>query len=209
VSTVLIADDHPIFRRGLRAVIEADPLLEVTAEASGGREALELLRGRKAHLAVLDIEMPDLDGLEVLAQSRTWPDPPAVVMLTMHDEYLERAFGLGALGYLLKENAADEVVTCLHAVARGERFISAGLGWRARPDGGVERLGALAALSPSERRVLKLLAELRSAAEIAKILSISPRTVQNHCAHMCTKLELRGPKALLKFALEHQAELAK
>jgi DNA-binding NarL/FixJ family response regulator len=207
VIPVLIADDHPIFRRGLRAVIDADPHLRVIAEAGGGRQALELLRAGRARVAVLDISMPDLDGLTVLEQSRTWPRPPRVALLTMHDDYVERAFALGALGYLLKENAEDEVVACLHAVDRGDRFIGAGIGWRPRPGGGVERGGALAALSPGERRVLRLLAELRTTRDIAGLLCISPRTVQNHRAHMCVKLELRGPKALLRFALEHRDEL--
>lgn len=207
ITPVLIADDHPIFRRGLAALIGSDPSFTVTAETGDGLEALELLRRLGAGIAVLDLSMPRLDGLDVLAQSRTWPSPPPIVLLTVHDGYVARALELGAAAYLLKEHAEDQVLRCLRAVCDGNRYVGEGMGWRVGPRGEIARSSALDVLSPSERRVLKLHIELHTAAEIARILGVSPRTVQNHCAHMCEKLGLRGPRALLRFGLDHAGEL--
>jgi DNA-binding NarL/FixJ family response regulator len=118
-NTVLIADDQPVFRRGLREVVDGEPGMIVVAEAGDGGEALELMRGLRPHIAVLDVSMPGLDGLDVLAQSRAWATPPRVVLLTEHDHYAHRARELGALGYLRKEDAEDELGACLRSVARG------------------------------------------------------------------------------------------
>jgi len=201
--SVVIADDHPIFRRGLREVVERDGAFRVVGEAGDGQQALALIRAERPELVLLDISMPELDGLDVLAQLHGWPDPPAAILLTMHDGYLERALELGALGYLLKENAEEEVLACLHDAARGLPHVGAGVPRRAAPAPD----GPLALLTATERRILKLLAGLKTSREIGALLSISHRTVQNHCANMTTKLGLRGAKALLRFGLDHLAEL--
>ncbi len=204
-DSVLIADDHPIFRHGLREVIQDDGRFRVVAEAEDGQHALRLLRVHKPAIAILDISMPQADGLDVLAQVMRWPDAPRVIMLTMYDDlgYLRSAVELGAFGYLLKENAEQEVVRCLLRVRRGRRYLGTGL-----PDqdaGNDERpaTSPIEQLSPAERRVLHLLAEYKSSREIADLLSISPKTVENHRANMVRKLGLRGANALLRFALEH------
>jgi DNA-binding NarL/FixJ family response regulator len=204
---VLIADDHPIFRRGLRDLVAGHAGFEVVAEVGTGLEALAALRSLRPAIAILDISMPGLDGLEVLAQSRTWPAPPAVVLLTMHDEYAERALAAGAAGYVLKENAEQDILACLEAVAAGRRFVSAGIQGRSTAAGTIEATSALASLTATERRVLRLLSRFKTSREIASVLCVSPRTVQNHRANMCAKLALKGPKALLQFALDHAAEL--
>ncbi len=198
LATVVIADDHPIFRRGLREAVEAGGF-QVVAEAGDGLTALAALRKLRPALAVLDVSMPSVDGLDVLAQTRTWPDPPGVVLLTMHDKYVDRALELGARGYLLKENAEDELVACLREVARGGSYLGQGV----TPRGAVPA-GPLAALTPTERRILKLLGDLKTSKQIGELMCISHRTVQNHCANMSAKLGLRGSKALLRFALAHR-----
>lgn len=202
-TTVVIADDHPIFRRGLREAIDSDGGFQVVAETSDGLATLAALRKHRPGLAVLDISMPSIDGLDVLAQTRTWPDPPAIVLLTMHDKYIDRALELGARGYLLKENAEEELVACLHAVARGGTYLGQGV----TPRGAPAATGPLAALTPTERRILKLLGDLKTSKQIGEIMCISHRTVQNHCANMSAKLGLRGSKALLRFALTHRGDV--
>lgn len=206
-TTVLIADDHPIFRRGLQQVIDEHPEFRVVAEVSDGTQALDGLRRHRPDLAVLDISMPELDGIEVLTQSQTWPDPPRVVLMTMYDDYVDRAMHLGARGYLLKERATDELIECLRRVRAGERFTSEGIDWQPGDDAGGATATELAALTATERRVLRLLADFKTSREIGEIMCVSHRTVQNHRANMCNKLGLKGSKALLQFALDHQGQL--
>jgi len=201
---VLIADDHPLFRQGLRAALERRPDVVVVAEAGDGREAIALVREHAPDVAILDLSMPELDGLEVLAQAATWPSAPAFVVLTMHDAYASRALELGALGYVLKEDAAAEIVTCVERVVRGQRFVSPALAGATPTEVAPP---ALEELSAAERRVLRLVSQHKTSREIAEILHLSPRTVQNHRANMCRKLGLEGSQALLKFALEHQDAL--
>jgi len=206
-ETVVIADDHPIFRRGLREVIKDHGRFELVAEAADGHQALRVLREYRPRLAVLDIGMPGIDGLDVLAQAVRWPDAARFVMLTLFDDpgYCRRARELGALGYLLKENAERDLIRCLLEVAHGRAFVSDDLLDGTDQDGRLE--DPLGALSAAERRVLRLVAEYKSSREIAEVLSISPRTVENHRANMAQKLELKGPNALLRFAHEHRDAL--
>jgi len=138
-------------------------------------------------------------------QSRTWADPPAIVMLTMYDDYADRAMAAGARGYLLKENAEQQLIACLDAVAGGERYVSPGIDWR--PDTQIVATGPIAALTQTERRVLRLLSGFKTSREIAEILCVSHRTVQNHRANMCAKLHLAGSKALLQFAIANKDAL--
>jgi DNA-binding NarL/FixJ family response regulator len=205
--SVLIADDHPIFRRGLRDLVGGHGRFEVVAEADNGLSALAALRSLRPAIGIVDVSMPGLDGLEVLAQTRTWPDPPAIVLLTLHDELAQRALDGGAAGYVLKENAEEEILDCLAAVCAGRRFVSRSIPSQRVAGGGVEAISALAELTATERRILRLLAQFKTSREIAEVLCVSPRTVQNHRAHMCTKLGLQGSKALLQFALAHVGEL--
>jgi DNA-binding NarL/FixJ family response regulator len=203
--SVLIADDHPIFRRGLRDIIEETERFRVVGEVSDGVEALNAIREHRPMVALLDIAMPKVDGLQVIEQMSEWRDKPTVVLLTMYDDYVASAMRLGAAGYLLKENAEDTLIACLETVLRGERFVSEGVHWTPEDRAGSD---SLVALTPSERRILKLTAELKTSREIGKLLCISYRTVQNHRANMCGKLGLQGNKALLRFALRYQKELS-
>ncbi len=203
--SVLIADDHPIFRRGLREIIEKTHRYQVIAEAGDGIETIAMVREHRPAVVVLDIAMPKLDGLEVLEQLGNLLDKPTVVLLTMYDDYVEAAVHLGAAGYILKENAEDEIIACLDEVIRGRIFVSKGV---YRSPGNNAAIGPLASLTSSELRILKLTAELKTSRDIGEALCISHRTVQNHRVNICNKLGLKGDKALLKFALQHKDEAA-
>ncbi len=204
---MVIADDHPIFRRGLREVLAEDTGFEVVAEAQDGPEALARLRELRPELAVLDIAMPGCDGLEVLTESQGWPEAPRIVLLSVFDKYVERAFELGATGYVLKEDAELELVQCLKAVVRGERYVSSTLMHSGGPQGESGASHPLDQLTETERRVLKLLAEFKTSKEIAQLLSVSYRTVQNHRAAAVRKLGLSGAQALLRYAAAHRGQL--
>ncbi|MBZ0119444.1 MAG: response regulator transcription factor [Sandaracinaceae bacterium] len=206
MARVLIADDHPLLRRGLAAVIDGLPGFEVVAEAEDGIAALDAIRAHAPDVVVIDISMPRLDGLEVLAQAATWSSRPAFVMLTMHDDLVTRAIASGALGYLLKEDAASELLPCLRAVVEGRLYLSKRLPTNVL-DAPSPSAAAIAALSDAERRVLRLVARHLTIREIAGVLKVSPRTVQNHRANMVKKLGLGGSSALLRFALEHRDAL--
>jgi len=211
---LLIADDHPIFRHGLKQIIETDPGLKVVAEAEDGEVALALLPKCGAGIAVLDVDMPNKDGFDVvraIAQHR-WPIQP--IFLTMHrdERFLNTALDLGVRGYVLKDSALNEIVQCIRSVAAAQYYVSPQLSQflvnRSR------RAAALAAvkpqvdsLSPTERKVLKLIADYRSNKEIAGELCISVRTVEHHRANIAEKLGLKGTHAVLKFAIEHKSEL--
>jgi len=211
---VLIADDHPIFRRGLRQIIETAPRLRVVAEASDGDQALQALQGTGVDIAVLDLTMPVRDGFAVARAVREQRLAVPVVLLTMHkdEHYLNAALDVGVRGYVLKDSAATEITDCILAVIAGQEYVSPALSSflirRGRRAGALaEQKPALAQLTPTERRVLKLIAEGQTSREIASALHIGVRTVEHHRNNMALKLELRGSHSLLKFAVRHQSEL--
>lgn len=211
---VLIADDHPIFRQGLRAIIEAQPDLTVIGEASDGGTALGLLTGAGAAVAVLDLTMPVKDGFAVARAARELRLPTAIVFLTMHndEQSVNAALDLGVRGYVLKDNAITEIVDCLRIVAAGRDYISPSLSSflinrRGRATRLVAQKPALDQLTPAERRVLKLIADGLTSRAIADQLGIGIRTVEHHRNNVAVKLELRGSHALTKFALRHQSDL--
>lgn len=204
--TVLIADDHPLFRKGLRQVIEEEPEVRVVAEASNGREALELIRLHRPDVVIVDIEMPQVDGLAVARAVRDEGLTTRVVMLTMHKDetMLREAFALGASGYVLKHSAAAEVLDSIRAVTAGDTYISPAMAsLLVRP---AVADAELSLLTPTERRILRMLADFSTSKEIADSLSISFRTVETHRNNICAKLGLEGKHSLLKFAAEHKGK---
>jgi DNA-binding NarL/FixJ family response regulator len=211
---IVIADDHPIFRQGLRQVIEKSPRLRVVAEAEDGLAALERIQEYKPEIAILDIDMPGEDGFAVARRIRELRLPVTVIFLTMHKDELHfnEALDLGVKGYLIKDNAAADVVNCINAAAAGENYISPALSTFLLSRG--KRASTLAqerpelgSLTPTERRILVLLSEYKTSKEIAAELCVSVRTIENHRANICTKLELHGTHALVKFAIQHKSEL--
>lgn len=213
--TIVIADDHPLVRMGLRQVIEQEEGLRVVGEAGDGKTAYELIASLTPRVALLDLEMPQMNGLDVTQRVEREHIKTSVIILTVYDEeeLFQEAMEKGALGYILKDSATMDVVRAIQKVCRGEYFISPSLSnyalKKTRASGLVanESRTGLLKLSPSERRILKLVAEDKSSSEIADILSISQRTVDNHRTHICRKLGLTGINSLLRFALLHRHEL--
>lgn len=211
---LLIVDDHPVFRRGLREIIEENSRFHVVGEASDGKTALRLTKELEPDIAVMDIDMPGLNGLETVRSFKENGLKLSVVILTMYKEedIFNAAMDLGVQAYIVKDNASDEIQAALEKIARNEPFVS-----RSMSDIGQRRsdrinellIGKpqLDELSAAERRILKLIAADRTTKEIADILKISYKTVENHRLNICNKLDLHGSHSLLKFAFEHKSLL--
>lgn len=210
-TKIVIADDHPIFRAGLRQVIESERLFTVVGEASDGETALQMVSELLPDVLVTDINMPGRTGFEIVGEIKRRSLPVEIVVLSMHDEeaMFAKAMSLGVRGYVVKDGAADDIVKCLHAVRRGQSFTSAAVTSYLfnRASGNVRPVEGIGALTATERTVLRLIAEHRTSREIAENLGISPRTVDNHRNNISAKLNLRGSHALVKFALQHIAEI--
>lgn len=210
--TVLIADDHPIFRHGLRQIIETDKNLKVLDEARDGDEALAKIAELKPQVAVLDVDMPHRDGLQVIQAITEQNLSTAAILLTMYKEerFFNAALDVGVKGYVLKDSAVTEIASAICAVAVGENFISPTLSTLL-----MKRLKraehspktALDSLTVSEHRVLKLVAEAKNNKQIADELFISIRTVENHRSNICAKLQLEGKNALLTYALTNKSKI--
>jgi len=213
-TTIIIADDHPIFRQGLRQLIEKQPGFRVVGEAADGETALALLASERPAVGILDLNMPRLDGFAVARRSQQLQLPAKIVILTMHKDELHfnEALSLGIQGYLIKDSAATEVIDCLNTVTSGRDYFSPVLSTfllsRRRRVTELGNLAGIADLTPAEKRVLFFLSELKTTKEIAAELHVSPRTVDNHRAHICAKLDLQGTHALTKFAIQHKDQLA-
>lgn len=210
---ILIADDHPIFRDGLRQLIEKEFDFRVIAEAEDGETALELIKIHLPAVAVLDLDMPSPDGFAVAALVQKLDLPVKIVVLTMHKDelHINRAIDLGISGYVIKDGAAHEIINCLKTVIAGSEYFSPAvssilLNRSRRLEQNLHEPG-LADLTPTERRILFLLSELKTSKTIAEELNISPRTVDNHRAHICSKLGLSGSHALVKFAIDQRSSL--
>ncbi len=214
-TRILVADDHPIFLRGLAQIIETDVAFTIVAEASHGEQALQLIREEQPDIAVLDINMPQKDGFQVVNEMRSQGfSGTKIVFLTMYDDesYLDSALDLGVSGYLLKENATGEVLHCLRAILNGRLYISPTLSGylvarQKQREALLQKVSGLNALTPSERKILRLLARGLTSRDMAATLHISIRTVQNHRNNICRKLDLRGHNKLLEFAIQHKSEL--
>jgi DNA-binding NarL/FixJ family response regulator len=212
---ILIADDHPIVRQGLRQAIEADPRFEVLAEAGNGRIALEQIQQLRPDIAVLDIDMPEMDGFSVAREVRARQLAVDIIFLTVHrdERFFAEALQLGTKGYVLKDSAVTDILSSIRAVAAGDHFASPALtsylikSRRAGAGDGVPQKGGLQDLTATERRILAMIAEYKTSREIGDALCISHRTVQTHRTNICTKLDLRGNHALMKFALAHRSQL--
>jgi DNA-binding NarL/FixJ family response regulator len=207
-TRVLLADDHKLIRRGLRLVIEQRPEYTVVGEADDGREAVALAQSLKPDVVVMDIGMPNLNGIEA-ARKITEADPAiAVVMLSMHSDeaYVLRALKAGARAYLLKDSAEADLGGALEAVGKGKSFFSPAASKVLLEDymRKLERAGAEDSydlLSPREREILQLVVEGKSSKEIANLLSLSVYTVETHRSNILQKLNLRGMPELILYAV--------
>ena len=209
MHTIILADDHPLLRKGLKDIIETDEHFRVIGESGNGEEALRLITQLRPDIAVLDIDMPGMNGLEIAAQLERLGASTRIIILTMHEKenMLHRALDVGVMGYLLKDSVITEIRQALSVVSAGNHFVTPSLSrFLVRRSMGAAddpRIG-LSQLTPTERRVLRLIADSRTTKEIAEELVISNRTVDSHRANICTKLDLHGPGSLLRFALEHK-----
>jgi len=210
---IVMADDHPIVRQGLRQMIETDKNLSIVAEAGDGQTALDLIETHQPDVAVVDIDMPGMDGFAVVRGLQKKRINVEIVFLTMHseEEIFQAAMDLGVKGYVLKDSAVTDIVSSIKAVAAGRPYLSPELSAlllkRRRADKLDLKQPGLHDLSPTEQRILRLIAEDKTSKEIAAALFISPRTVETHRANMSRKLNLHGSLALVKFAVTHKAEL--
>lgn len=210
---IVMADDHPIVRQGLRQMIETDKNLSIVAEAGDGQTALDLIETHQPDVAVLDVDMPGMDGFAVVRGLQKKRINVEIVFLTMHseEEIFQAAMDLGVKGYVLKDSAVTDIVSSIKAVAAGRPYLSPELSAlllkRRRADKLDLKQPGLHDLSPTEQRILRLIAEDKTSKEIAAALFISPRTVETHRANMSRKLNLHGSLALVKFAVTHKAEL--
>jgi len=212
--TVLIVDDHPLFRGGLRQVIAGDSHFEIVGEAGDGQIALQMILEKKPDVAVLDVNLPNLTGLEIAQKLQNKKLPTRFIILTMlkEEDVCNRALDLGVKGFVLKENAIEEILKAISAVADGEHYLSSTISGylvrrRHRAETLTKQKPGLDDLTKAELRILKLIAMKKTSREIAAELFISPRTVEAHRANICSKLDLRGAHSLLQFALENRSSL--
>ena len=205
---VLLADDHSIVRAGLRRIIEESDKMEVVAEAADGREAVHLVREKKPDVAVIDISMPVMDGLEVIGRLQLeFPDLP-ILILTMHEEqqYAVRAIEAGAMGYITKKSAPEQLVTATQKVFAGSRFLTAEATdlLALRIVKGNKSRSPLDLLSTRELQVLRQLALGHTNHEIADAYCISTKTVDTYRYRLLKKLKLRNNAELSRFAIQNK-----
>jgi len=202
---VLLADDHALMRQGLRALLATTGEIEVVGEVGTGREAERLVLELNPSVVLMDIAMPDLNGIEAARIIHLKSPATRIVMLSMHvsAEYVYRAFEAGACGYLLKEMAVDEVINAVRTVHAGKQYLSPALA-KSVPDPCASRArGPVDSLSTRERQVLQLVVEGRTSSEIAHMIHLSPKSVETYRSRLMAKLGVSDLPTLVKFALEH------
>ena len=205
-ARILLADDHALVRQGVRLILESQPDLRVVAEVSDGAEAVERLTHGEVDLAILDVSMPRMTGLQAAREIARRRPEVAVLLLSMHDheQYLFEALKVGAAGYVHKSVADRDLIHACRAALRGEPFLYPGAlstiirEFLSRRDGPEDESTVL---SSREEEVLKLIAEGHSGREIAQMLFISPKTVERHLANIITKLGLKDRLELTKYAI--------
>lgn len=207
---VLVADDHAIIREGLRIMLGNQSDMEVVGVAANGREAIRLVEEHEPDVAVMDISMPELNGIEAIQQMLPRHPHMQAVVLSIHETkpYVYRALKAGAGGYLIKETAGVEVVEAVRAVHRGERYLSRRIAdllmdVSFRQLGTSIEDGPLEVLSPREREILQLVAEGKTSQEIAERLSISSKTVDTYRSRLMQKIRVDDMAGLVKFAIQH------
>lgn len=211
---IIIADDHPFLRRGLRQTIEAESNIKVVAEAENGEIALAKIYEHEPDVVILDVDMPVKDGFEVARAIQERHLAVDVIFLTMHnsESLFNAALDLGVKGYVLKDSAMPEIIDCIKAVLSGRNYISPQLSTHLinrsnRADALSQDKPTLKDLTPAERNILRLIAGEKTSQQIANELFISIRTVDRHRANISSKLNLHGTNALVKFAVAHKSEL--
>jgi DNA-binding NarL/FixJ family response regulator len=209
---VLLADDHPVVRRGLKATIEEDEDLRVVAEAGDGAEALRCIVELRPAVAIIDIDMPGLNGLGVAREVAAQNIDTRIIFMTFHanEDLMRAAMDVGGKGYLLKGSETDEIAAAIHAVSAGRTYIGSTMAavlLKQNAENPNAQVLDVSVLTPTEKKILRLIADGLSSKEIGDQLSIHYRTVENHRTNMCRKLNIEGANALARFALQHRAAL--
>jgi DNA-binding NarL/FixJ family response regulator len=212
--TIVIADDHPIVRKGLREIIEEESNFIVLAEVDNGQKAIEAIEKFNPKITILDIDMPVMNGFDVARVICEKQFPTEIIFLTMHrdEDLFNEAIDLGAKGFVLKDSALTDIIECVKAVAASQYYTSHALtsfliNRSRRAIGLTEKQPSINDLTQTERHIVKLIAENLTTKEIGEQLFISPRTVEKHRENICQKLALQGSHSLLKFALRHKSQL--
>ncbi|WP_031387347.1 response regulator [Desulfonatronum thiodismutans] len=209
-KTVLIVDDHPLYREGLKAIINRSPIFEVVGEAGDGKAGLQQAKELRPDLALVDISMPEKGGIDLVQDLKSLRPETRILVVSMHSriDYITKAFQAGALGYMVKESAGDGLLKAMEAVANEEFFLDSSLSREVIlkiskiPDAQTVVInGDYGSLTSREQEILRLLAEGQTAKEIANRLAISPKTVENHRVNIMRKLELRRPIDLIRYAV--------
>ncbi len=206
---VLLADDHTIVRQGLRALLDSQEDIEVVGEAENGRQTFEKTKQIVPDIVVLDITMPNLNGIEATRQIKKLNPEIKVIVLTVHDneEYVHQALHAGASGYLLKESAVSDLVSAIHAVKKGDIFLSPTISkvvvkdYIKHAEGESKAFDSLDILTGREREVLQLIAEGHTNREVARLLTLSVKTVDVHRAHIKEKLHINDTAGLIKYSI--------
>lgn len=209
---IFIADDHPIYREGLQQVIERSQNFTIIGEAGDGKTALHLIEERKPDIAIIDVNMPDMSGLEVTKEIKKKEIHTKVAFLTMYKEedLFNEAMDLGVMAYVLKDNAVTEIVKAINFIVAGRYYISPSISEylvsrETRSKDLMQKTPGLEDLTPAERKILKLIAQGKTSKKIAAELFLSYKTVENHRSNICDKLDIHGSHSLLKFAIENKA----
>jgi DNA-binding NarL/FixJ family response regulator len=209
---IVLADDHPVVLKGLKISVEEDRRNIVVGEALDGEKALACIRNLEPDLAILDIDMPKLDGFAVVREMSRLKLPTKIIFLTLHNDekVFDAAIKLGVKGYLLKESAMQEIAVAIQSVVSERTYISSTIAAQVmeRRHGVPSSIDSmLGRLTPAERTILRLIASGKASKEIAEELSIHYRTVENHRVNACRKLGIEGSNALLRFAVQYKAHL--
>jgi DNA-binding NarL/FixJ family response regulator len=206
---LVLADDHPIFRAGVRSLLNTQPDIEIVAEAEDGADAVEAARQHKPDVVLIDVSMPGMNGLEATRRITAEARRIKLLCLSIHTDsrFVKAAFRSGARGYLLKECALDDLVAAIHAVTAGQIYVSRGLADAVMEGFGAAESSVLDSLTPREREVLQLLAEGHPAAAIASRLKVSIKTVGTHREHLMQKLGTHSLAGLTKFAIREGVTL--
>lgn len=205
---ILLADDHVMFRQGIKRIIEESDNLKIVGEVGDGLELLEFLKNRSVDMVLLDISMPNMRGIEATREAKVIRPDIKVLILTIHNntEYVQHSIKAGADGYLIKEESDTELLTAINKVLQGDRYISNTLSLELADDflrkGRKDFKHPFDRLTIREREVLKLIAEGKSSRGIAELLFISPRTAEHHRANIRKKLGIKSTAALTKYAIK-------